>query len=299
MKGIILAGGSGTRLRPLTQVTSKQLLPVFDKPLVYYPLSVLMLAGMREILVITAPRHLRQFRDLLGDGSHLGIRLEYAEQDRPRGLADALVVGREFVGDGPAALILGDNIFHGHDLVPLLREQVAKLDGATLFGYPVSDPERYGVADLDRDGRLVGIDEKPERPRSSLAVTGLYLYDNVALDYAAELMPSARGELEITDLNRRFIQEGRARLVHLGRGTTWLDAGTHESLLEAANYVGVLQRRQGVQIACVEEVAYRMGLLDIGGLTAAIERVGAASDYGRYLARVLAEAEGTGAGRVA
>jgi glucose-1-phosphate thymidylyltransferase len=245
-------------------------------------------------LVISTPRDLGQFRDLLGDGSDLGIRLEYARQDRPRGLADALLVGREFVGREQVALVLGDNIFHGHDLVPLLREQVVKLDGATLFGYPVSDPERYGVAILDRDGKLLEIEEKPARPRSNLAVTGLYFYDNEALEYAAQLTPSARGELEITDLNQRFIREGRARLVNLGRGTTWLDAGTHESLLEAANYVRVLQKRQGVQIACVEEVAYRMGLLDVAGLTAAIGRVGAASDYGRHLAQVLAEAERTG-----
>jgi len=290
MRGIILAGGSGTRLRPLTSVLSKQLLPVFDKPLVYYPLSVLMLAGIREILLISTPQHVGQYRALLGDGGGVGLRLEYAVQDRPRGLAHALLVGREFVGDEPFALILGDNIFHGHDLVPLLREEVEKLDGATLFGYPVADPHRYGVAVLDKDGRLVDVDEKPARPRSNLAVTGLYFYDNEALDYAAELTPSARGELEITDLNRRFVAEGRARLVNLGRGMTWLDAGTHDSLLEASNYVRVLQQRQGVQIACIEEVAYRMGMLDAAGLEAAVENVGATSDYGRHLVRILAEA---------
>jgi glucose-1-phosphate thymidylyltransferase len=289
MRGIILAGGAGTRLRPLTDVTSKQLLPVYDKPMIYYPLSVLMLGGIDEILVISAPQHLDQFRGLLGDGSALGLQLSYAEQDRPRGLADALIVGREFVGDDQVALILGDNIFHGHDLASIVREQIAKLDGATLFGYPVADPERYGVAVHGPDGRLVDIEEKPARPRSNLAITGLYLYDNVALEYAAELTPSARGELEITDLNRRFVQEGRASLIDLGRGTAWLDTGTHESLLEAANYVQVLQKRQGVLMACVEEVAYRMGMLDRRGLERSLDRIGRGSDYGRYLERVAGE----------
>ncbi|TDC25348.1 glucose-1-phosphate thymidylyltransferase [Streptomyces sp. 8K308] len=289
MRGIILAGGSGTRLRPLTQVLSKQLLPVFDKPLVYYPLSVLMLAGVREILVISMPGHLDQYRALLGDGDRLGIRLAYAEQERPRGIAEALLIGRDFVGDDQVALMLGDNVFHGHDLAPLLREQVVKLSGATLFGYAVADPQRYGVAVLDDDGRLVDIEEKPARPRSNLAVTGLYLYDNEVLDHAAGLTPSARGELEISDVNRRFIAEGRAQLVNLGRGTMWLDAGTHESLMEAANYVRVVQQRQGTQIACVEEVAYRMGTLDRSGLDAAIESVGVTSDYGRYLRQVRDE----------
>ncbi|GAA1289448.1 glucose-1-phosphate thymidylyltransferase RfbA [Pseudonocardia aurantiaca] len=296
MRGIILAGGSGTRLRPLTQVLSKSLLPVFDKPLIYYPLSVLMLSGIRDVLVISMPGHLDQYRTLLGDGSRLGINLTYAEQEKPRGVADALIVGRDFVGDDQVALILGDNIFHGHDLAPLLREQVAKLEGATFFGYPVADPHRYGVAVFD-DGRLVDIEEKPQDPKSSLAVTGLYLYDNEALGYAAELTPSARGELEISDVNRRYVEGGRARLVDLGRGTMWLDAGTHESLMEASNYVRVLQQRQGTQIACIEEVAYRMGTLDRAGLDAAIEHVGAASDYGRYLLQVLGERELAGSRR--
>ncbi|MEU7384957.1 MULTISPECIES: glucose-1-phosphate thymidylyltransferase RfbA [unclassified Streptomyces] len=289
MRGIILAGGSGTRLRPLTQVLSKQLLPVFDKPLIYYPLSVLMLAGIREILVISMPGHVDQYRALLGDGSRLGLQLSYAEQDRPRGIADALLVGREFAGDEQIALVLGDNVFHGHDLARVLREQVAKLSGATFFGHSVADPQRYGVAVFDEGGRLVDIEEKPARPRSNLAVTGLYLYDNEVLDYAAQLTPSHRGELEISDVNRRFVADGRARLVDLGRGTMWMDAGTHESLLEAANYVRVLQRRQGVQIACIEEVAYRMGTLDRAGLDAAIDRVGAMSDYGMYLQQVRDE----------
>ncbi|MFD8546340.1 glucose-1-phosphate thymidylyltransferase RfbA [Streptomyces sp. NPDC059649] len=286
MRGIILAGGSGTRLRPLTQVLSKQLLPVFDKPLIYYPLSVLMLAGVREILVISMPGHIDQYRSLLGDGERLGIELSYLEQDQPRGIADALVLGREFVGDEQVALILGDNIFHGHDLARVLQEQVVKLSGATLFGHSVADPQRYGVAVFDDSGRFVDIEEKPQRPRSTMAVTGMYLYDNEALDYAQQLVPSPRGELEITDLNRRFVTEGRAQLVDLGRGTMWLDAGTHESLLEAGNYVRVLQQRQGVQIACIEEVAYRVGTLDLAGLEAAIERVGVASDYGAYLRQV-------------
>lgn len=289
MKGIILAGGSGTRLRPLTQVLSKQLLPVFDKPLLYYPLSVLMLGGIRDILIISAPEHVDQYRGLLGDGEGLGIRIEYAVQDEPRGLADALVIGRDFVDGEQVALILGDNIFHGHDFAGLLREEVAKLSGATFFGYPVSDPERFGVAVLDETGRLTDIEEKPAHPASTFAITGLYLYDAEVCDYAAELEPSERGELEITDLNRCFIKDGRARMVNLGRGTTWLDAGTHESLLEASHYVHVLQKRQGVQIACVEEVAYRMGYLDLAGLEAAVERVGAKSAYGHYLQRVGAE----------
>nr|WP_241266023.1 glucose-1-phosphate thymidylyltransferase RfbA [Streptomyces boncukensis] len=284
-----MAGGSGTRLRPLTQVLSKQLLPVFDKPLIYYPMSVLMLAGIRDILVISSPDHMEQYQGLIDDGSGLGINVQYAVQEEPRGLAEALIIGREFVGDDQVALVLGDNIFHGHDFAGLLREQVAQLSGATLFGYSVADPERYGVAVLDDGGRLVDIEEKPANPRSSLAVTGLYLYDSRACEYAAESRPSARGELEITEVNQRFIKDGQARLVNLGRGTTWLDAGTHESLLEAANYVQVLQKRQGVQIACLEEVAYRMGYLDHQGLEAAIERVGSASDYGAYLRRVGAE----------
>lgn len=289
MRGIILAGGHGTRLTPLTRVMSKQLLPVFDKPMIYYPLSVLLLAGIREILLISTPRDVGHFQTLLGDGRRLGIEVHYAEQAEPNGLAEALLIGRAFVGAGPVALILGDNIFHGHNLGRILQESIEKLNGATLFGYSVADPERYGVAVFDRDGRLIDIVEKSDRPPSSLAITGLYLYDNDALDYAAQLRPSARGELEITDLNRRFIQEGRAELVNLGRGTTWLDAGTHTSLLDAGNYVQVIQNRQGVRIACVEEVAYRMGMLDRDGLAAAIASVGSASEYGKYLQRIHLE----------
>ncbi|UQU67657.1 glucose-1-phosphate thymidylyltransferase RfbA [Couchioplanes caeruleus] len=288
MRGIILAGGTGSRLRPLTTITSKQLLPVYDKPLIYYPLSVLMLAGIRETMVICTPDHEQAFRALLGNGEHLGIELQYATQAAPRGLADALLIGREFIGDEQICLILGDNIFYGHDFGFTLRQEVEKLDGCTLFGYTVADPERYGVAVLNESHHLVALEEKPSAPRGNLAVTGLYLYDNEALDYATELRPSARGELEITDLNRRFLDAGRARLVDLGRGTAWLDTGTADSLLEAGQFVQVLQKRQGVQIACLEEVAYRMRFIsgdDLGALAARIG--GPASEQGRYLTRVL------------
>jgi glucose-1-phosphate thymidylyltransferase len=285
MRGIILAGGSGTRLRPLTTSVSKQLLPVYDKPLVYYPLSVLMLVGIREILLICTPEHRAGFVELLGDGSRLGVHITYAVQAEPRGLADALLIGREFVGDEQFCLILGDNLFHGDRLPAVIRQEIDKLDGCTLFGYPVADPERYGVA-VRRGDRLVDVVEKPARPAGNLAVTGLYLYDNIALDYAAQLRPSARGELEISDLNRRFIAEGRAHLVELGRGTTWLDTGTADSLLEAGTFVQILQTRQGVQIACLEEVAFRMGYLDESGLAARIDELGPGTEQGRYLARL-------------
>lgn len=288
MRGIILAGGSGSRLHPLTRITSKQLLPVYDKPLVYYPLSVLMLARISEILIVSSPHHIDQFRTLLGDGKSIGIRLEYAEQAEPRGLADALRIGRDFVGDEDVCLILGDNIFYGYDLPGLIRREIGRLDGCTLFGYPVADPERFGVATLDRsDGdRVVEIEEKPEKPRGNLAVTGLYLYGNEAIGYADELAPSARGELEITDLNRRFVEQGRARLVRLGRGITWLDTGTPDSLLEAGSFVQMLQKRQGVQVACLEEVAYRAGLIDRDELERLIDAAGAESALGGYLAEI-------------
>ncbi|HET7406276.1 MAG TPA: glucose-1-phosphate thymidylyltransferase RfbA [Mycobacteriales bacterium] len=282
MKGIILAGGSGTRLHPVTRAVSKQLLPVFDKPMVYYPLSVLMLAGIREVLVISTPVDLPNFERLLGPGDDLGISLSYAVQEEPRGLADAFIVGRDFVGDDSVCLVLGDNIFHGHGLAELLQQSVRELEGCTLFGYPVHDPERYGVALADETGRLLSIEEKPAQPKSNLAVVGLYFYDNRVLDLAAALAPSARGEIEITDLNNRYLEMGAARLVNLGRGMAWLDTGTQDSLLEAAQYVQVLQHRQGVQIACVEEVAYRMGYIDLDRL----ERLGAAmgkSSYGAYV----------------
>src|SRR3954447_8760581 len=287
-KGIILAGGSGTRLYPVTHAVGKSLLPIFDKPMVYYPLSTLMLAGIRDILVISTPHDLPLFRPLLGDGSQFGISLSFAEQDRPRGLADAFVVGRSFIGDDSVALVLGDNIFHGEGLADILQDEVARLDGCTLFGYRVRDPERYGVADADADGRIVGIEEKPSRPRSNLAVTGLYYYDNSIVEIAAGLAPSPRGEIEITDANNAYVAAGRARLVELGRGMAWLDTGTHSSLLEASQFIQVLQHRQDLHIACLEEVALRMGFIDSAALVALAEKLGK-SDYGDYV-RGLAEA---------
>jgi len=292
MKGIILAGGRGTRLHPVTLAVSKQLLPVYDKPMIYYPLSVLMLAGVREILVISTPEDLPGFRRLLGDGSQWGLRLSYAEQDEPRGLADAFVVGRDFLAGSPVALVLGDNIFHGQGLARLLLAEAGRLDGCTLFGYRVTDPERYGVATLDADGRLVGIEEKPAAPRSNLAITGLYLYDGDVVDVAAGLRPSPRGELEITDVNAHYLERGKARLVDLGRGTAWLDTGTHDSLLAAGQFVQVLEHRQGIRIACVEEVAYRMGFIDVAQLEALADGLGKSS-YGRYVGEV-AEAAAAG-----
>jgi len=285
MKGIVLAGGSGTRLHPITRCVSKQLLPVYDKPMVYYPLSVLMLSGIREILVISTPTDLPIFARLLGDGSDLGLTISYAEQPHPNGLAEAFVIGREHVGSDDAALVLGDNIFHGNDLAELLQREVARLDGCTLFGYQVRDPERYGVAEADADGRLISIEEKPARPRSNKAVTGLYFYDNDVLDIAASLTPSARGELEITDVNRAYLDKGRARLVDLGRGMAWLDTGTHDSLLEAGQFVQVLEHRQGVRIACLEEIALRMGFIDAEQAYRLGEALGK-SGYGQYVMEV-------------
>lgn len=282
MRGIILAGGSGTRLRPLTSVHSKQLLPVYDKPMIYYPLAVLMQAGIRETLIISTPNHLAAYQELLGDGSRYGITLEYAVQEKPAGLAQALVIGREFVGDEQVCLVLGDNIFHGHRLPDMLREEAGRLEGCTLFGYPVSDPERYGVAEIDADGAIVSLEEKPSRPRSNLAVTGLYMYDNDALDRAATLTPSARGELEITDLNLTYVREDRARLVDLGRGSAWFDTGTHDSLLEASTFVQLLEKRQGIRISCLEEVAFRMGYIDREQL-AVVGKELSSSSYGQYV----------------
>ncbi|MGW4545830.1 glucose-1-phosphate thymidylyltransferase RfbA [Streptomyces violaceorubidus] len=290
MKGIILAGGSGTRLHPITVSVSKQLLPVGDKPMIYYPLSVLMLADIREILLICTERDLEQFRRLLGDGSHLGLDIDYAVQSRPAGLADAFVIGADHVGDDDVALVLGDNIFHGYHFYDLLQRNVRDVRGCVLFGYPVEDPERYGVGEIDAAGRLVSLEEKPVRPRSDLAVTGLYLYDNEVVDIAKNLRPSARGELEITDVNRNYLARGRARLVDLGRGFAWLDAGTPQSLLQATQYVRTLEERQGVRIACVEEVALRMGFID----TEQCHRLGekmAQSDYGQYVMSVARDME--------
>jgi len=282
VKGIVLAGGSGTRLHPITRAVSKQLLPVYDKPMVYYPLSVLMLSGVREILVISTPTDLPLFRRLLGDGHDLGLELSYAEQAEPNGLAEAFLIGRAHVGGDAAALVLGDNIFYGEGLSELLQREASTVDGCTLFGYRVSDPERYGVAEAGADGRLLSIEEKPARPRSSTAVTGLYFYDNDVIEIAAALTPSARGELEITDVNRAYLDKGIARLVDLGRGMAWLDTGTHDSLLEAGQFVQVLEHRQGVRIACLEEIALRMGFIDALQAYRLGEALGK-SGYGQYV----------------
>lgn len=286
MKGIVLAGGTGSRLFPLTRAVSKQLLPVYDKPMIYHPLTTLMLAGIREILLISTPHDLPGFQRLLGDGSELGLSITYAVQEEPRGLAEAFVIGADHVRGGPSALVLGDNIFHGASFGDLLRRRVAQISsgetGCVLFGYPVRDPERYGVGEAAPDGTLLSIEEKPERPRSDRAITGLYLYDAEVVDIAASITPSARGELEITDVNRAYLDRGRARLQDLGRGFAWLDTGTHESLMEAGQYVRVLENRQGVRIACVEEVALRMGFIDADACHALGARQ-TGSGYGEYV----------------
>lgn len=285
MKGIILAGGSGSRLHPITQAVSKQLLPVYDKPMVYYPLSVLMLAGIRQILVISTPVDLPLFRRLLGDGDQFGLRLSYTEQAQPNGLAEAFIIGADFVGDDPVALILGDNIFYGPGFSGTLQRCVATLDGCYLFGYPVKDPERYGVGEVDATGKLISIEEKPAVPRSNKAITGLYFYDNEVVKIARTLTPSTRGELEITDVNTHYLQQGRATLIDLGRGFAWLDTGTHDSLLEAGQFVQVLEHRQGVRIACLEEIALRMGFIDAAACHALGESM-AKSGYGQYVMEV-------------
>jgi glucose-1-phosphate thymidylyltransferase len=282
VKGIVLAGGSGTRLHPITQVVSKQLLPVYDKPMIYYPLSVLMLAGIRDVLLISTPDDLPLFHRLLGDGSQFGIRIEYAQQPQPNGLAEALVIGADFIGDDSVALVLGDNIFYGQGFSKLLQGCARELDGCMLFGYPVRDPQRYGVGETDADGQLVSIEEKPERPRSNKAITGLYFYDNEAIDIARRLRPSARGELEITDVNLAYLRRGRAKLTELGRGFAWLDTGTHDSLLEASQFVQVLENRQGVRIACPEEIALRMGFISADACYALGAKL-TKSGYGTYV----------------
>jgi glucose-1-phosphate thymidylyltransferase len=287
-RGILLAGGSGTRLHPMTRATSKQLLPVYDKPLVYYPLCTLMLCGIREILVITTPEDAPAFERLLGDGERWGLGLRYAVQPSPDGIAQALLIGREFLCGEPSTLILGDNIFYGHGLASRLRRAAAEPAGATLFGYRVHDPERYGVAEFDEENRVIGLEEKPLHPRSHYAVTGLYFYDGRAPELASGLRHSERGELEITDLNRAYLDLGAARLERLGRGDAWLDTGTPGSMLEAANFIRTVEERQGLKIACPEEVAYRMGFIDTAGLARAIEPI-RHTDYGRYLLQILEE----------
>jgi glucose-1-phosphate thymidylyltransferase len=286
MKGIVLAGGTGSRLHPLTRAVSKQLVPVYSKPMIYYPLSTLILAGIREILIITTPHEQEAFVRLLGDGASLGLRFEYADQPRPEGLAQAFIIGRSFIGDDRVALALGDNIFYGAHFSDYLRSAAGRKRGATVFGYQVRDPERYGVVEFDAAGRAISLEEKPAKPRSTCAVTGLYFYDNQVVDIAAGLAPSPRGELEITDVNRTYLERGELQVERLPRGVAWLDTGTHEALMQAANYIQAIEERQGLMVACLEEISYRLGYISDRQLTALAESMGS-SMYGQYLLRLL------------
>jgi len=289
-KGIILAGGSGTRLHPITRAVSKQLLPVYDKPMVYYPLSVLMLAGIREVLLISTPHDLPRFRDLLGTGEQWGMTFTYAEQPSPNGIAQAFVIGREFVGDDAVTLVLGDNIFYGHGFASMLRAASAKPHGATIFGYHVQDPERYGVAEVDAAGRVISLEEKPTHPKSPYAVAGLYFYDNRVLDIAASLRPSARGEYEITDVNAAYLAQGALQMELMSRGMAWLDTGTHDSLYDATTFVATIERRQGLKIACLEEIAWRSGWISAAEVLAMAQQF-RGSAYGRYLEQMVGQGE--------
>ncbi len=286
MKGIILAGGAGTRLYPITQVVCKQLLPVYDKPMIYYPLSVLMLSGIREILIISTPQDLPRFKDLFGDGSRLGLSFSYAEQPAPNGLAEAFIIGEEFIGNSSVCLVLGDNIFYGHTLSDMLKDSAASKSGSTVFGYYVRDPERYGVVDFDKDGNVTSMEEKPQKPKSNYAVVGLYYYDNEVIEIAKSIKPSERGELEITDVNKVYLERGNLRVKLMGRGFAWLDTGTHDSLVDATAFVKTIEDRQGLKISCVEEIAYRMGYISAEGLKKLAEPL-EKSGYGEYLLNIL------------